>query len=407
MRNRRDRRTNSVIASLWLVAAKLLIDLLLLGRDAHEGAEQIVADRLAVGGGRESKSFALKNGAGEQPALIRAGDCECLHQIVEAALNQFDRPAQHQFLIPCRTGFDSAEHRTRLRRERRAEQHPVDEGVFVAPIEPRTNVAVVSGDPAWPCGFELRGCERVQLGWKMACQLGQDRPGFAEADEPGRRDSGRSGQHTAGNDQQQDAGNPKVGGWGNPISDEREVIRTGRGTLVVRDYGWRRNSGADIRSDHASDHADDDAGLLLGAAAAAIFVATTYGQSKFSAPPARRITSSRPPKAGSTRRRHGVSPTSRPTLNMMQAAGVPLERCANATRFGGAPCDMNKAWLTEEELKERIAIVAGRGDLGRQLIEKGEFGRALLSGVTDPATPQRQTTLIVDPPNGLLPALTP
>ena len=91
-------------------------------------------------------------------------------------------------------------------------------------------------------------------------------------------------------------------------------------------------------------------------------------------------------------------------LNMMQAAGVPLERCANATRFGGAPCDMNKAWLTEEELKERIAIVAGRGDLGRQLIEKGEFGRALLSGVTDPATPQRQTTLIVDPPNGLPPA---
>ena len=46
---------------------------------------------------------------------------------------------------------------------------------------------------------------------------------------------------------------------------------------------------------------------------------------------------------------------------------------------------------------------AGRGDLGRQLIEKGEFGRALLSGVTDPATPQRQTTLIVDPPTGSAP----
>src|SRR5262249_5064979 len=46
-------------------------------------------------------------------------------------------------------------------------------------------------------------------------------------------------------------------------------------------------------------------------------------------------------------------------------------------------------------------------DAGRQLIEKGEYGKALLSGVTDPATPQRQTTLIVDPPNGLLPALTP
>jgi hypothetical protein len=90
---------------------------------------------------------------------------------------------------------------------------------------------------------------------------------------------------------------------------------------------------------------------------------------------------------------------------MMQAAGVPLERCANAV--GRGSCDMNKAWWTEAEYKADIDRRAGRGDLGRQLIEKGEFGRALLSGVTDPATPQRQTTLIVDPPNGLLPALTP
>ena len=41
------------------------------------------------------------------------------------------------------------------------------------------------------------------------------------------------------------------------------------------------------------------------------------------------------------------------TLNMMQAAGVPLERCANSYRFGGPPCDMNKAWWTEEEYKQR------------------------------------------------------
>ena len=56
---------------------------------------------------------------------------------------------------------------------------------------------------------------------------------------------------------------------------------------------------------------------------------------------------------------------------------------------------------------QRIAAARGQGDLGRELIEKGEFGRALLSGVTDPATPQRQTNLIVDPPSGLLPDLTP
>jgi hypothetical protein len=84
---------------------------------------------------------------------------------------------------------------------------------------------------------------------------------------------------------------------------------------------------------------------------------------------------------------------------------VPLERCANA-RFGGPPCDANKKWWTEDEHTQRIAAAAGRGDLGRQLIEKGEFGRALLSGVTDLATPQRQTALIVDPPDGRLPEIT-
>ena len=34
-------------------------------------------------------------------------------------------------------------------------------------------------------------------------------------------------------------------------------------------------------------------------------------------------------------------------LNMMQAAGVPLERCASSYRPGAPPCDMNKKWLTE------------------------------------------------------------
>ena len=48
---------------------------------------------------------------------------------------------------------------------------------------------------------------------------------------------------------------------------------------------------------------------------------------------------------------------------MMQAAGVPLERCANAIRFGGPPCDMNKAWWTEEELKQRIATPPGEATL--------------------------------------------
>ena len=148
--------------------------------------------------------------------------------------------------------------------------------------------------------------------------------------------------------------------------------------------------------------------VLIGSVAAAIFVTTTYAQIGDSIRgPAGEINHFiETPKGWVHPKTPWGEPDIQATLNMMQAAGIPLERCANAVRFGGPPCDMNKAWWTEEEYKQRIAQAAGRGDLGKQLLEKGEFGRALLAGVTDLATPQRQTTLIVDPPNGLLPALT-
>jgi hypothetical protein len=142
------------------------------------------------------------------------------------------------------------------------------------------------------------------------------------------------------------------------------------------------------------------------AAAAAILVVTAQAQSILG-PPSEANHFIATPKGWVHPKTPWGEPDIQATLNMMQAAGIPLERCANATRFGGPPCDMNKAWWTEEEFKQRIAAASGRGDPGRQLIEKGEYGRALLTGVTDPSTPQRQTTLIVDPPNGLLPALTP
>jgi hypothetical protein len=148
--------------------------------------------------------------------------------------------------------------------------------------------------------------------------------------------------------------------------------------------------------------------VLIGSVAAAIFVTTTFAQINDSIRgPAGEINHFiETPKGWVHPKTPWGEPDIQATLNMMQAAGIPLERCANAVRFGGPPCDMNKAWWTEEEYKQRIAQAAGRGDLGKQLLEKGEFGRALLAGVTDLATPQRQTTLIVDPPNGLLPALT-
>src|SRR5690606_41551193 len=42
-------------------------------------------------------------------------------------------------------------------------------------------------------------------------------------------------------------------------------------------------------------------------------------------------------------------PDIRANLNMMQAAGVPLERCGNSYRPGAPPCHMQTAWLTEQE----------------------------------------------------------
>jgi hypothetical protein len=108
--------------------------------------------------------------------------------------------------------------------------------------------------------------------------------------------------------------------------------------------------------------------------------------------------------------RHPMTPWGEPdlraTLNMMQAAGVPLERCATSYRPGAPPCDMNKKWLTQAEFDERWDAYTKRIDRAAQLAEQGDFGAALQAGVTDPSIPQRQTTLIVDPPNGMLPALT-
>src|SRR5438128_6962710 len=145
---------------------------------------------------------------------------------------------------------------------------------------------------------------------------------------------------------------------------------------------------------------------LLRAAAGAILVVTAHGQSILG-PPNEANHFIGTPKGWVHPKTPWGEPDIQANLNMMQAAGVPLERCAPGGRSGGPPCDPNKAWWTEEEYKQRIAAASGRGDLGRQLIERGEYGRALLSGVTDPNTPQRQTTLIVDPPNGRLPPLTP
>jgi hypothetical protein len=147
--------------------------------------------------------------------------------------------------------------------------------------------------------------------------------------------------------------------------------------------------------------------VLLGVAAAAVFVTTTYGQGQsILGAPSEANHFIETPKGWVHPKTAWGEPDIEAMLNMMQAAGVPLERCAGG-RFGGQPCDINKKWLTEEEYNQRIVAARGRGDAGRDLIKQGNYGRALLSGVTDPATPQRQTSLIVDPANGQLPEITP
>ncbi len=100
-------------------------------------------------------------------------------------------------------------------------------------------------------------------------------------------------------------------------------------------------------------------------------------------------------------------PDIRATLNMMQAAGVPLQRCAGGGGPGGAQvCDVDKAWLTEDEYQARMDQVANRVDRSRQALAEGDLGVSIRTGLTDPSIPQRQTSLIVDPPSGQLPPLT-
>jgi hypothetical protein len=84
-----------------------------------------------------------------------------------------------------------------------------------------------------------------------------------------------------------------------------------------------------------------------------------------------------------------------------------LQRCNGPARGGAPPCDPRKEFLTEAEFQAAQKRASGAPDRFSAAAQQGEAGRAFLAGVTDPTTPQRQTSLIFDPPDGKLPEMTP
>jgi hypothetical protein len=91
---------------------------------------------------------------------------------------------------------------------------------------------------------------------------------------------------------------------------------------------------------------------------------------------------------------------------------TPLQRCNNAGGRGGRgpappPCDPHKEFLTAAEYDQLRGRGAGRADRLQTALQAGQPGEAVLAGVTDPTTPQRQTSLIFDPADGKLPEMTP
>ena len=91
---------------------------------------------------------------------------------------------------------------------------------------------------------------------------------------------------------------------------------------------------------------------------------------------------------------------------------TPLQRCLSRQRYPGAApdkiaaCDPHKLFLTEEEFKALKENAANMPDRYATAVKEGEAGRALVTGIVDAMTPQRQTSLIFDPPDGKLPEMT-
>src|SRR5271163_422160 len=90
---------------------------------------------------------------------------------------------------------------------------------------------------------------------------------------------------------------------------------------------------------------------------------------------------------------------------------VSLQRCVPAfgarPPAGSPPCDPHKAFLTATEFDALQERAAKQPDRVKDDIKNGEAARVFRDGVMDVFTPQRQTSLIMDPPDGKLPEMTP
>jgi hypothetical protein len=149
--------------------------------------------------------------------------------------------------------------------------------------------------------------------------------------------------------------------------------------------------------------------IVMGGLVAVLFVAAASGQSS----PGQKPTETNHFIETPTGWVHPKTAWGDPDLQGMWpisfVGSVPLERCAGGFGRGGTPpppCDPNQAFLTEQEYNARLKAAGVQVDRHAEAIAEGDFGRALQSGITDPTFPQRQTALIVDPPNGKLPELT-
>ena len=75
---------------------------------------------------------------------------------------------------------------------------------------------------------------------------------------------------------------------------------------------------------------------------------------------------------------------------------------------GRGTCDTSQAFITEEAYKQRLATYEKQqaaGDRFAKALKEGDLATAL-GGTVDPNYPQRQTSLVMDPPDGRLPPLT-